>query len=317
MSRNPASNRAGFTLVELLVVIAIIGVLVALLLPAVQAAREAARRMECTNKIKQWSLASHNYADTNRGFLPLGGMNSGGTVEDGRTYQRITWHVFLWPYVEQTTLFSQYNMALPFHDSANMPTLRVHIPLYTCPSDKGPVTQAQSDTYWRVMGNYVANFGNTHLHQNAADQAIYSGSPYGIRHTYTMASITDGTSNTAAFSELLIASPNNLDDTRGDILNDDGSPGFMSISTPNSPSPDQCRACKPTTTTPGNGDYLRMPCTKVGANTEVRTAARSSHPGGVVVGMMDGSVRFVSNNVAQNVWAAALSSKGGESLQLP
>ncbi|ADB15747.1 protein of unknown function DUF1559 [Pirellula staleyi DSM 6068] len=317
MLRDRNSQRRGFTLVELLVVIAIIGVLVALLLPAVQAAREAARRMDCTNKVKQWSLASHNFADTNSGFLPIGGMNSLGTVENGQTYQRITWHVLLWPFIEQTSLYSQYILTEPFHSANNIQTLRVHSPLYSCPSDKGRATQAQTDTYWRVMGNYVGNFGNTHLHQNASDQAIYSGSPYGIRHTYTMASITDGTSNTVGFSEILIASPGGLDDNRGDILNDEGSPGFMSITTPNSSSPDQCRACKASTTTPGTGDYRRMPCTPVGANTEYRIAARSSHPNGVVVGMMDGSVRFVTNTVAQNVWAAAMSTKGAETLQLP
>lgn len=317
MSQQMTVKRAGFTLVELLVVIAIIGVLVALLLPAVQAAREAARRMECTNKIKQWSLASHTFADANNGYLPIGGMNSNGVVENGQTYERITWHVLLWPYIEQTALFSQYNLKEPFHSANNILTLRNHIPLYTCPSDKGRVTQDTNDQYWRVMGNYVGNFGNTHLHQNANDQAIYTGSPYGIRHTYTMASITDGTSNTIAFSELLIVSPGQLDDTRGDILNDDGSPGFMSISTPNSTSPDQCKTCKPTTTTAGSPDYRKTPCVKVGDNTEVRVAARSNHTGGVVCGLMDGSVRFVSDTVAQNVWTAAMSSKGRETLPLP
>lgn len=313
------SGKAGFTLVELLVVIAIIGVLVALLLPAVQAAREAARRMECTNKLKQWTLASHNFADQTNGFMPIGGMNSneGAIVENGRPYKRITWHVLLWPFIEQTALYNTYRLDVPFHDAPNMATLRVHIPLYTCPSDKGPVTQAQSDTYWRVMGNYVGNFGNTHLHQDANDQAIYTGSPYGIRHTYTMASMTDGTSNTAAFSEILIVSPSALDDNRGDILNDDGSPGFMSLTTPNSSSPDNVKSCKATTTNPSHADYRRMPCAAAADNTRVNYAARSSHPGGVVLSMMDGSVRFVSNNVALNVWQAALSSKGGESLQLP
>lgn len=317
MLRKQSSSRGGFTLVELLVVIAIIGVLVALLLPAVQAAREAARRMDCTNKLKQWTLATHNFVDTNGGFLPLGGMNSGGVVESGQPFERITWHVLLWPYIEQNSLYSQYRINEPFHSTNNIATLRVHTPLYSCPSDQVRVTQAQTDTYWRVMGNYVGNFGNTHLHQNASDQAIYSGSPFSIRHNFQMSSIIDGTSNTVAFSEILIASPGALNDTRGDILNDDGSPGFMSITTPNSSSPDQCRACKPESTTPGTAAYRRMPCTAVGANTEVRIAARSNHPNGVVVGMMDGSVRFVTSNIAHNVWVAAMSSKGGESLQLP
>ncbi|MFN3148718.1 DUF1559 domain-containing protein [Bremerella sp.] len=311
------SSRQGFTLVELLVVIAIIGVLIALLLPAVQQAREAARRMQCTNNLKQWALASHNFADINKGFMPLAAMNSTGKVENGQEYERVTFAVFLWPFIEQSALYDRYNIADPFYTSPNIDTHRVFVPGYYCPSDKVNVTQAQSDTYWRVMGNYVTNMGNTHLHQNAADQAIFSGSPFGVRHMYRFADLTDGTSNTAGFSEILIASPNQLDDNRGDMLNDEGSPGFMSINTPNSRVPDQCRQCKDTTEDPSHADYRRMPCTQVGSNQEYQIAARSNHPGGVNVSMMDGSVRFVTETVSDTVWEAALSGRGGESVQLP
>ncbi len=311
------SSRQGFTLVELLVVIAIIGVLIALLLPAVQQAREAARRMQCTNNLKQWALASHNFADINKGFMPLAAMNGPGTVENGQHYERVTFAVFLWPFIEQSALYDQYDFKTPFHASPNIDTHRVFVSGYYCPSDKTNVTQAQSDTYWRVMGNYVTNMGNTHLHQNAADQAIFSGSPFGVRHMYRFADLTDGTSNTAGFSEILIASPNQLDDNRGDILNDEGSPGFMSINTPNSRVPDQCRQCKDTTEDPSHADYRRMPCTQVGSNQEYQIAARSNHPGGVNVSMMDGSVRFVTETVSHPIWEAALSGRGGESIQLP
>jgi prepilin-type N-terminal cleavage/methylation domain-containing protein/prepilin-type processing-associated H-X9-DG protein len=310
-------SRSGFTLVELLVVIAIIGILIALLLPAVQAAREAARRMQCTNNVKQWTLACHNFADINKGFFPLGGMNSGGTVENGQTYQRITWQVFLWPFVEQSTLYEKYDFTQGFYAGPNMALCRVHVPAYCCPSDLANPEQIHSDTYWRVMGNYVANMGNTHLHQDANDQKIFTGSPFGIRHMYRFSQLTDGTSNTACFSEIIIAAPNSTADNRGDILNNEGSPGFMSILTPNSVSPDQCRQCAPNTTDPTNNLYRTIPCTVISGNTEMQIAARSRHPGGVVVSMCDGSVRFVSETVAQNVWTAALSGHGGEALQLP
>lgn len=317
------SARPGFTLVELLVVIAIIGVLVALLLPAVQAAREAANRMSCGNNLKQWTLATHNFADTRQGAFPIGGMhiNPGGPVEDGQKYYRISWPVMLWPFIEETTLWDQYNLKEPFHTlapSKNMDTLRVKLDAYYCPSDRVGAQQATSDTYWRVMGNYVANMGNTHLHQNAADQAIYSGSPFGINHVYRMAEVTDGLSNTACFSELNIAAPGELSDVRGDILNDDGSPGFMSILTPNSIQPDQCQRCKDTSENQSHGDWRSIPCQEVGANNAlVQIAARSRHPGGVQVSLCDGSVRFVSETVAPLVWTAALSTRGGESTQLP
>lgn len=306
-----------FTLVELLVVIAIIGVLVALLLPAVQAAREAARRMECTNKLKQWTLAAHNFVDSNNGWLPLGGQAYSGQIENGRTYHRISWHVQLWPYVEQAALAQQYNFNDHFYGGNNMSLLRVKMPLYYCPSDRVNSQMTSADPYWRVMGNYAANFGNTHLHQSAADIANNLGAPFALQHIYQFSSITDGTSNTACFSEILIASPDSNDDVRGDVLNNDGSIGFMSFLTPNSSSPDICYYCKDTASNPAHVDYRTMPCTETGDPSAHQFAVRSRHPGGVVMSLCDGSVRFVSNNVAQNAWQAALSTRGAETLQLP
>ena len=310
-------HKSGFTLVELLVVIAIIGILIALLLPAVQAAREAARRSQCTNNLKQWTLAVHNHLDSNKGFFPIGANPDTRTVENRRTYRRISWPVPLWPYAEQTVLHDQYDYTKGFYEDPNMDTCRQHVPAYSCPSDLVGAEQDHGDTYWRVMGSYVTNMGNTHLHQNAADQAIFTGAPFGVGHVYTIAQIHDGTSNTACFSEIIIASPNRTDDNRGDILNNEGSPGFMSILTPNSSSPDQCRKCKSTTTDPNHKDYRAIPCAVVAENTEYQIAARSRHPGGVNVSLCDGSVRFVSETISHAIWEAALSGNGGESLQLP
>src|SRR5947208_12527567 len=104
--RRPKS-RSAFTLVELLVVIAIIGVLVALLLPAVQSAREASRRMQCTSQVKQWVLAMHNYHDTNL-VLPYG-------PREAPTTNRHSWVPELWPYVEQQNLYSQYSFQVGFY----------------------------------------------------------------------------------------------------------------------------------------------------------------------------------------------------------
>lgn len=307
----------GFTLVELLVVIAIIGILVALLLPAIQAAREAARRSQCTNNVKQWTIAVHNHIDSHRDFFSIGANPDVRRVENGRVYKRISWPTELWPFIEQTVLFDQYNFEKHFYEAPNIGLYREFVPAYNCPSDLQRVTQATSDTYWRVMGNYVTNMGNTHLHQNAADQLIFSGSPFGVGHVYTLAKMIDGSSNTACISEIIIASPNSTNDNRGDILNNEGSPGFMSILTPNSPSPDQCRACKPTSTDPLHHDYNDIPCSVVGDNTQYQIAARSRHPGGVTVSMCDGAVRFVADSVAQSVWVAALSGAGGEAEPLP
>lgn len=313
----PRRQRA-FTLVELLVVIAIIGILVALLLPAIQAAREAARRTQCTNNLKQWTLAALNHVDSNKlGFFSIAANPDVRKVENGRTYRRISWPTELWAFAEQQVLADQYDMNKHFYEAPNIDTYREHVPGYSCPSDLVNAEQARTDAYWRVMGSYVTNMGNTHLHQNAADQAIFSGSPFGVGHVYRASYILDGMSNTACFSEIIIASPDQTNDNRGDMLNNEGSPGFMSILTPNSKSPDQCRACKPTSIDPNHVDYQSIPCSVVAANDQAQIAARSRHPGGVNLSLCDGSVRFVANSVAQDVWVAVLSARGAEAVQLP
>ncbi len=314
--RNRNTRAVGFTLVELLVVIAIIGILVGLLLPAVQAAREAARRMQCTNNLKQWTLACHTFADANRGFFPIGANPDVRKVENGKTYSRISWPTELWPYIEQSALYSQYDLNLHFYQDPNIATYRQHIPAYSCPSDATNSTQNKADTYWRVMGNYVTNMGNTHLHQNAADQAIFTGAPFGVGHTYRMADLSDGLSNTACMSEIIIAAPGQVTDNRGDILNNEGSPGFMSILTPNSRVPDQVRACAPGTSDPANSLYRSVPCVVVGGNTEYQIAPRSRHTGGVTLSLCDGSVRFSSSSIDQLTWIAMLSGRGGEVVSL-
>jgi prepilin-type N-terminal cleavage/methylation domain-containing protein len=122
----------GFTLVELLVVIAIIGILVALLLPAVQAAREAARRMQCTNNTKQIALAMHNYQDTYKAF-PSGQIVS-GTIGATSTGWGWGWSTMILPQMEQSALAGQINCALPMAAPANINLVRTRLPAFVCPS---------------------------------------------------------------------------------------------------------------------------------------------------------------------------------------
>ena len=127
-------GRLGFTLVELLVVIAIIGILIALLLPAVQSAREAARRSQCTNNMKQIGLAIHNYHDTYRGFF--GGANISCTVLTGALipYTTTAWSTAILPFMEEGNVYDMYNMNVSCYDVLNQPAVSAIIGGYMCPS---------------------------------------------------------------------------------------------------------------------------------------------------------------------------------------
>jgi len=154
--------RTGFTLIELLVVIAIIGILVALLLPAVQSAREASRRIQCVSRLRQWGIAMHSMHNAT-GALPQG--NQGGVDESGDLVPRRSWAVLVWPYIEANTLHERYDLTKSFFSEPN--TFRNTLDgvvaqtadFYYCPSDR-PGAVWMGDRWWRARGNYVVNWGN-------------------------------------------------------------------------------------------------------------------------------------------------------------
>jgi prepilin-type N-terminal cleavage/methylation domain-containing protein/prepilin-type processing-associated H-X9-DG protein len=303
-ARRSAARRPAFTLVELLVVIAIIGVLVALLLPAVQSAREASRRTKCVNNLKQLALAMHNCHDIN-GRLPLAGT----TVP-----VRQSWVSQIWPYFEQHGLASGYDYKKGFHEVPNIVqntfngVLCTRIPAFYCASDR-PNAMWQGDTYWRSRGNYVVNWGPITVPFTPPNPPQFTA-PFGYEDHASInkprqtrfSEITDGLTNTLLMSEMTFPKTDNSRDQRGDINNDRGANRFMTINTPNKGTDFMLASwCE---TTP------EMPCVQAAANQHYGT--RSRHPSGVNASMCDGSVRFVSNNIALNTWQAVSTMDGGE-----
>jgi len=219
MSRHRAR---GFTLIELLVVIAIIAVLIGLLLPAVQAAREAARRAQCVNNFKQMGLALHNYHDTN-GSFPIGRMGSGYTYPQVAD-QRKTWAFSVLPFFEQSNLYNAINFSLPFYDMANTTVIRTPLAMFQCPSDT-PSIQEPDTPYPRSKSNFAANWGNTHFWQDetgrgadgpnpwnngpmglqgAPNGLTFTGAPFKGNKSTGINEMTDGTSNTILIGEVIM-----------------------------------------------------------------------------------------------------------------
>ncbi len=320
-----STKRRGFTLVELLVVIAIIGILVALLLPAVQAAREAARRMQCSNNLKQIALGAHNYVDTYKA-LPAGEYSCCWG----------TWLVGLLPFIEQKNLFDQYqyygsvqnpagnnyaqtNGATRYGGTLNRPVTQTQIAAYSCPSDSN--TRTPSIYSGISFHNYVANHGNTTLGRRSpfgtntnGTPNTYQGAPFTFIGAWNsnpqvvkLADVIDGLSNTLLFSETLQGKAGDL---RGFAWWNGGA-HFETFIPPNSSQPDVLEAasyCRP-------ANRLNPPCIGPTAAQPSNIGARSRHPGGVQVALGDGSVRFVSNTINLDTWRWLSTIHGGEALQ--
>lgn len=328
-------ERRGFTLVELLVVIAIIGVLIALLLPAVQQAREAARRMQCTNNQKQLGLSLHNYHDIHNS-LPFicGGTGSGNGFGTYNTWSptstsafRLSGFVGLLPFIEQQAIYdmSADNNFSPggWVDVANSPVYQ-KIPGFFCPSD------GQADQYTRPARSYMMSMGDWTMQHHDANRGVPNPrGPFGIireskvGQTYDFAAITDGLSNTIGFSERIVGQ--NIADLYGGFAQSSGvfpgsqtGAGMLPIvpldcknaavanrrySNPSSGdvsgrywSDGSIVASGFNTILPPNSSSCAADST---ASQESRVIAppTSYHPGGAVACMLDGSVQFVTETI--------------------
>ena len=311
------SRSSGFTLIELLVVIAIIAVLIALLLPAVQQAREAARRSQCKNNLKQLGLALHNYADTH-GCFPMGCLFGDTGASCPNVSNRATWLCYLLPFMDQAPLYQQMNFS-GLHGSASWDpnnTYRVIIPAFRCPSDPTK-TSTQYPTY--APTNYVACIGNTTRLYGSGGATASAGGNYGsyIVSNGTWArvvlnnslenavfssnssckfkSITDGTSNTMAISECLVGVPVG---TSSSDVNPCASPSATLMARGYSWRYGNTSTWPYCTILPPNSPV--QDCDRF--EVYVNTVARSQHVGGVHVTMADGSVHFISNNINLATW---------------
>jgi prepilin-type N-terminal cleavage/methylation domain-containing protein/prepilin-type processing-associated H-X9-DG protein len=345
-------RRSAFTLIELLVVIAIIAVLIALLLPAVQAAREAARRIQCNNNLKQFGLALHNYVDALQS-LPFGkGNNYEAILPMAPVYARWSTHSQILGFYEQQPLFNAINFNLPpetpFMDNYNMGFMAtfqdpnrenmticaLSIASFLCPSDGA---RSQGPSGFNSGNNYYGNEGSwlcdccQQTPSSVAPGYLPQGPLYN-QSCVNLASMTDGTSNTAFFSErcrgqgtqsvqndmYMMNAALTIDQTYQMCQGQSTSMGMgltswmgatwtigdMSQSTYN-------HVSQPNTYTCAAMGGMMMP-TQSMANMAVDLPPSSYHPGGVNLLLGDGSVRFIKSTIALSVWRALSTRNGGE-----
>jgi prepilin-type N-terminal cleavage/methylation domain-containing protein/prepilin-type processing-associated H-X9-DG protein len=266
-------GRPGFTLIELLVVIAIIGVLVALLLPAVQAAREAARRIQCSNNLKQIGLALHGYHDSYRTFPAGGWIAAFGQPQT--VNMNVGWSAAILPWIEQKALYDGLNLSLRYNTAENSTAAHVVVTGYLCPSEPRTTfwNRAPGDPFDSADADYGGMYGERRLSGPAASNIPPRG-PMIFNQNVSLAEITDGSSSTLTVGEApeainaMWASGHNIFDQSAPIN--------------------------------------ARPASEFGEELT------SQHPGGVNALLADGSVRFFKQTIDRRVLGAFCTRDGGE-----
>jgi prepilin-type N-terminal cleavage/methylation domain-containing protein/prepilin-type processing-associated H-X9-DG protein len=335
--RGHRSRLCGFTLVELLIVIAIIGILVALLLPAVQSAREASRRVTCVNNMRQWSLAVNVYENTNRKLPPSGEAGFTDDEYDGRRGKMMSWIVFVLPYIEEQNLVDQFDMRRTIVNQTKEPQATA-IGVMLCPSDDSrdeyyshPIVRGKRF----AKGNYAAYVSPFHVEmQHYFPGALTAGKDWKIKN------IVDGPSHTLLMSEIRVR--RDVEDQRGawalpwngsSLLAFDMHPDFEvyepgtytidrrsigSTQVPNmsGPNVDMLYDCPDI----GRAQIEGMQCGVFNYSWfddahYLSSAPRSQHPGGVNVAFMDGRIGFLVNEVDEVAMAYMVSANDRRPVQ--
>jgi len=337
LSQSLHSRRQAFTLVELLVVIAIIGILVALLLPAVQFARESARRSSCGNNLKQMTLAVHNFELVHKGppssYKAVVAAN--GSISGWSAQSQIL------PYLEEGSKFNFLNFDIPYSQQIPVPNstppLRVpamKIPIFICPSETRAVQKydaAGQPAHFPFT--YACNMGTWFVY----DPVTNTNGPGAFQHFVPVsnASISDGRSNTLCFGEVRAYTS-----------------GYRNAAIPNAAPPTLANVCSYTGTFKADGEHVEWvdgklhetgftttfgPNAKTICNisgqdylcdwinqtettnfpTSGAVTSRSYHPNGVQASMLDGSVKFFGNSIDVRLWQALSTREGNEAASVP
>ena len=329
-----APNRRGFTLIELLVVIAIIAILISLLLPAVQQAREAARRIQCKNNLKQIGLALHNYSTSNSNFPPSFclGVSTGG---------QWSIHARILPFVDQSNVLIKVDLRSSYSSPVNAATgvTETRIPLYLCPSELNDKMRPGTPNHYPTNYAYNAGTWKTFIHAAVlTDGGTPGDGSFSPNSNFQPRNFRDGLSSTLCFSEVKAYTPtvgNGLEGTdvvptsissftagklgsSGHTEWVDGKiheTGFTTTFSPNSVVLVNGTASGSVPGGPFDGDFVS--CREGGAACAGRpiyaaVTARSFHNGMVNSLMMDGAVRSMSNNVSISIWRALGTRNGQE-----